>query len=345
MIVVQDVSEDFRVTIKEVLASLFVEKEFAFCWAQERVWVFLERVSPRLEPPPGHIDEHFLIFGLSSVLQYGGRGQGARCYGNPTDGSGPRKRQPGRCHRSHVWRNISSCGGNSSWNSIQYGFPPCRPSCCQRLRNSFCRFQMKAIKSIIVMRSLGNQIIAWPAWHRGLRINLRLMIIPRKKQWQITAALRYFFRWHTKQDLTWEPWKNIYENLSQGRSVDLHDCFDYICPGKVWVGNFFFQTAITDWFLLPRYRILVQTFFNHFEVSLDLYFATFSAVSIIEHRSHYLIAIVSTRQLTCLTGEKIYCNQSTNSPSLLEKDCAPLQINFFYWRTKRKRAEKRSSSL
>lgn len=139
MIVVQDVSEDFRVTIKEVLASLFVEEKFAFGWAQERVGVFLERVSPRLEPPPRHIDEHLLILGLTSVLQYRGRGKGARCNGNPTDGSGPRKRQPGwetkkfslfreslgklrqltRCHRSHVWRNISFCGGKSRRNSIR----------------------------------------------------------------------------------------------------------------------------------------------------------------------------------------------------------------------------------
>lgn len=95
MIVVQDVSEDFRVTIKKVLASLFVEEEFAFGWAEERVRVLLERVPPRLEPPSRYVDEHLLILGLASVLQDGRRGQGARCNGNPTDGSGPRKRQPG----------------------------------------------------------------------------------------------------------------------------------------------------------------------------------------------------------------------------------------------------------
>lgn len=32
-----------------------------------------------------------------------------------------------RCHRSHVWRNISFCGGKSSRNSVRDGFPPCRP--------------------------------------------------------------------------------------------------------------------------------------------------------------------------------------------------------------------------
>lgn len=39
-----------------------------------------------------------------------------------------KSRQLTRCHRSHVWRNISFCGGKSSRNSIRDGFPPCLPS-------------------------------------------------------------------------------------------------------------------------------------------------------------------------------------------------------------------------
>lgn len=108
--------------------------------------------------------------------------------------------------------------------------------------------------------------------------------------------------------------------------------------------NFFSSNSHHRLVSSSKIQILCTTFFNHFEESLDLYFAMFSTASTVGDRSHYLIAIASTRQSTCLTGEKISCNPWTNSPSLLKKDCAPLQINFFYWRMKRKERKKRSSN-
>lgn len=161
MIVVQDVSEYFRVTIKEVLASFLVEEELAFSWAEERVGVLLERVPPRLKAPPRHIDEHLLILGLTSVLQHGRRRQRARCYGNPTDGSGPRKWQPGWgnrvFHPSVMFAKVLSlpaateamCGGIflsvvEIQDETQSATASLRVFLCQRSRSSFCRFQMNA---------------------------------------------------------------------------------------------------------------------------------------------------------------------------------------------------------
>lgn len=155
----------------------------------------------------------------------------------------------------------------------------------------------------------------------------------------------FFFSLAQKKDLTWEPWKNISENLSQGRSVDLQDCFDYVFPGEsVSCATFFPSNSHHRQLSSSTIQIPCSTFFNHFEESLDLCSAMFSTASTVGDRSHYLIAIASTRQSTCLTGEKISCNPWTNSPSLLKKDCAPLQINFFYWQTKRKERKKRSSN-
>lgn len=50
-VVVEDVPEDVRVAVEEVLFRLFVVEEFTLVGAQQRVRVFFQRVSPRLEPP------------------------------------------------------------------------------------------------------------------------------------------------------------------------------------------------------------------------------------------------------------------------------------------------------
>jgi hypothetical protein len=50
-VVVEDVPEDVRVAVEEVLFRLFVVEEFTLVGAQQRVRVFFQRVSPRLESP------------------------------------------------------------------------------------------------------------------------------------------------------------------------------------------------------------------------------------------------------------------------------------------------------
>lgn len=67
-VVVEDVPENVRVAVEEVLLRVLVVEELALVRAEQRVRVLFQRVPPRLEPPAGHIYQQLLIFRLASIL-------------------------------------------------------------------------------------------------------------------------------------------------------------------------------------------------------------------------------------------------------------------------------------
>jgi len=67
-VVVEDVPENVRVAVEEVLLRVLIVEELALVRAEQSVRVLLQRVPPRLEPPPGHIYQQLLIFRLASIL-------------------------------------------------------------------------------------------------------------------------------------------------------------------------------------------------------------------------------------------------------------------------------------
>lgn len=194
------------------------------------------------------------------------------------------------------------------------------------------------------MWTLGSQIIAWLAWHRGLRINLSLMAIPKEAVANYCSTSLFFFA-STKIGISHENLEKIFtKTYRKAVPWTYKIVLIMFVRGKVWAAQLFrfkqpSQTAF--FFTDPCFQI----FFNHFEESLGLYFVMFSTASVIGHRSHYLLAIASTRQSTRLTGVKLSCNQRTNSPSLLDKKIAlHCKSTFFTGERREKERKKRSSN-
>ena len=61
-IITQDVSEDFRIAVEEVLVSFLVVKVLLFRAAQQRFWKLLERAPPHLETSTADVERHDLVF-------------------------------------------------------------------------------------------------------------------------------------------------------------------------------------------------------------------------------------------------------------------------------------------
>jgi len=100
-VVVEDVPEDIRIPIEEVLLALLVVEELALVRAQQRVRVLLQGVAPRLEATTAHVDQQFLVVGLAPVLRDRRRWQWVCGDRHPADRRRAGERQP-RCHRGHA---------------------------------------------------------------------------------------------------------------------------------------------------------------------------------------------------------------------------------------------------
>lgn len=57
----ENVPEDVRIAVEEVLAAVLVVEELLLVGAEQRLRELLERVAPRLEPPAGNVDQQLLI--------------------------------------------------------------------------------------------------------------------------------------------------------------------------------------------------------------------------------------------------------------------------------------------
>ena len=52
----QDTPKQLRISVKEILIQLVIVEEFLLVGAEQRVWIFVERVSPGLEAMSTHVN-------------------------------------------------------------------------------------------------------------------------------------------------------------------------------------------------------------------------------------------------------------------------------------------------
>ena len=75
-VVVEDVSENLWVPIKEILFEHLIKKEVFLIASQQGVRVLFEGVLPRLEPSPAHIYHNLLVLGFPTSFALRWRGEG-----------------------------------------------------------------------------------------------------------------------------------------------------------------------------------------------------------------------------------------------------------------------------
>lgn len=122
-VIVEYVPEYVRVPVKEILLAVLVVEELALVGPEQRVRILFHRVTPRLEPAAGHVDQKFLVVDPPPVLGHRRRRQRVRGDGHPTDGRRPGERQPSGDRGHAVRRNDSITGGAASAGPVAVRVP------------------------------------------------------------------------------------------------------------------------------------------------------------------------------------------------------------------------------